>query len=121
VGDGFELCIDGFNYEEHITLLITAPDGTTSNVLPFVNTNFWLNRWQILADDPLGTYTVRAVQGQNGERQASATFTVVAAANPRFIVTDPIVRPGGVLAATLVGAPANELVTVHLYLTFRQC
>lgn len=82
---------------ERYTLAPDAPIGLT---------------WIALPGEPLGDYRVSFVQG---ERSASASFTVQAPASPTLLIEPESAPLGSTFSIVLAGFPPDYAVSIHVY------
>lgn len=115
IATNFQLTFNNFAPNQPLQAKVTRPDGRVleSQVPVRGNTSasgFW--RWTTLPGDPLGVYTVQAVQGP---LSAAGHFTVKAASKPRLTTSPEIASLGDVVQVVLAGFEAGQTVQLHLY------
>jgi hypothetical protein len=92
IGSKDTLCFAGSEPNRMIKAEARLPDGSVRR------NNMWVNdagigawEWYAMLSDPLGTYTISAVQGR---RTATATINIIATSRPAVIIRPPA-RPAG--------------------------
>lgn len=115
IGTIAHICFENFAAATAVDAMVTLPTGAVKQFRTLspglAEGGYWV--WSALPDDPLGTYSVLAVQGS---RRLETSFRVVAPQGPRLSIVDPHTgRPGATFTVILAGFGPNAVVPVDLY------
>lgn len=107
------VCPAGFGDEGEMTVVLTAPDGTTTKRFGSVSdVEFEGVTFPFLPGARIGRYHLRATAGG---RSAIAAFEVRRAAGPRMWIDPSAARWGDSIDVYIGGFPSSRPVDLHLY------
>ena len=118
-GELFSFCIEGFAAGLDVALVITGPDSSVDrrSLCRCGKDAGWETFWGSFPGDTLGTYEVRASQG---DRRWAGAFRVVPQRKRLMRVVDggpkgTVNDPGDTVRVVLAGFPASALVALNIY------